>query len=424
MTLYWVLRYQPDVMIGYADDTLMLAKGQDWEDVIRTANHATACVTRAIRKAGLKVAPEKTEAAFYHDGTQGTPPSERSIIVESVNVPIKEGVKYLGLFIDSTWGFREHFSRLIPRLEKTATVLSRIMPNIGGPRAGARRMYAAVVQSIALYGAPIWAQEMCMDRQIKKMIHRAQRTMAIRVSRCYRTVSFRAATLLAGTPPLEYVARAHQESYKRVKILRRRVGPQNVAKREVAIIRRQCKQQAVVNWRRELAEETSTGKRVSEALVPHLEEWLEQRNGGITFHMAQVLTGHDCFGEYLRKIGKEVTAQCHHCPEEDREMDTADHTLMRCSAWEKERGSLKERIGDEISLPIIIGKIIREEEAWKAFATFCGQVMRRKEDAERVRRGEQPPPPPPLPPQSPPPGEDTQTHKRSMRKKRGAILRR
>lgn len=51
---------------------------------------------------GLKVAPKKTEAAFYHDGTQGTLPRACSIMVEGTKVQIKEGVKYLELFIDST----------------------------------------------------------------------------------------------------------------------------------------------------------------------------------------------------------------------------------------------------------------------------------------------------------------------------------
>lgn len=61
--------------IGYADDTLVLAKGSNWQETIRTANHATACITRAIKSIGLTVAPGKTEAAFYHDGTHGAPPN-------------------------------------------------------------------------------------------------------------------------------------------------------------------------------------------------------------------------------------------------------------------------------------------------------------------------------------------------------------
>lgn len=78
-------------------------------------------------------------------------------------------------------------------------------------------------------------------------------------------------------------------------------------------------------------------------------------------------------------------------------MDIADHTLMGCPAWDDERNHLKANVGDDLNLSTIIGKIMQEEVAWKAFATFCGIVMRKKEDAERVRRGEQPPPLPPSP---------------------------
>lgn len=119
--------------------------------------------------------------------------------------------KYLGLFIDSTWGFRQHFSKIIPKLEKAAMALSRIMPNIGGPKGGARRLYTFVVNSMALYGAPVWAQEMRADKCIQRMVHRAQRVMAIRTARCYRTVSYKAATVLVGILPLEFAATAQQE---------------------------------------------------------------------------------------------------------------------------------------------------------------------------------------------------------------------
>lgn len=110
--------------------------------------------------------------------------------------------------------------------------------------------------------------------------------------------------------------------------------------------------------------------------------------------MAQVFTGHGCFGEYLSRIGKEVTPRCHHC---NSDLDTADHTLSQCPAWAEERERLREEIGDELFLSKIVEIILKREEAWQSFATFCGAVMRRKEDAERVRRGEQPPPanPPP-----------------------------
>ena len=33
----------------------------------------------------------------------------------------------------------------------------------------------------------------------------------------------------------------------------------------------------------------------------------------LAFRVTQVLTGHGCFGEYLKRIGAEATAGCHHC---------------------------------------------------------------------------------------------------------------
>src|SRR5436190_740793 len=49
--------------------------------------------------------------------------------------------------------------------------------------------------------------------------------------------------------------------------------------------------------------------------------------------MTQVLSGHGCFREYLRRIGKEAPARCHHCPKGQREEDSARHTLLECVAW-------------------------------------------------------------------------------------------
>lgn len=197
------------------------------------------------------------------------------------------------------------------------------------------------------------------------------------------------------------MAQAHQEGYKRIKALRGQLGPRLVTAKDMARVRLQCKQRAIANWRQELAEDNPAGRRVIEAIGPNLTEWLVRCSGRTTFHMAQVLTGHGCFGEYLRKIGKEATAQCHHCAGREIRMviDTADHTLTRCPAWQDERDQLKEKIGNDVSLPVIIGKMTQEEDGgtWKAFAAFCGRIMRKKEDAERMRRGEQPPSPPDLP---------------------------
>ncbi|EZA57631.1 hypothetical protein X777_00731 [Ooceraea biroi] len=103
--------------------------------------------------------------------------------------------------------------------------------------------------------------------------------------------------------------------------------------------------------------------------------------------MAQVLSGHGCFGEYLSRIGRERGPRCHHC---GADQDTAQHTLEQCPSWAGERRVLVNRIGGDLSLPSVIRAIVGSERSWCAFASFCEEVMSQKEAAERVREAEDP----------------------------------
>ena len=121
-----------------------------------------------------------------------------------------------------------------------------------------------------------------------------------------------------------------------------------------------------------------------------MKDWRDRCHGGSSYRATQVLTGHGCFGSYLRRVGKEATARCHHCPDgrgEQRE-DSARHTLLECAAWTEERGALRGAIGveeEDLSLPAIVAAIVRDEGSWNAMVSFCEAVISRKEAAERER---------------------------------------
>jgi len=206
-------------IICYAD-TLILAAGRAWGEAWSRANEATAGVVRHIRSLGLEVAPQKTEAIFFHNGRREAPP-EVTIEVSGVPVPIGVQIKYLGLILDSLWRFRTHFSEMVPRVSKVAGALSRLLLNLEGPRDGVRRLYAEVVHSVALYAAPVWADEVEASRQICILLHRVQRRMAIRAIRDYRTISHATATALAGQPPLELLASMKRKVFLDMAELRR-----------------------------------------------------------------------------------------------------------------------------------------------------------------------------------------------------------
>jgi len=154
-------------VVCYADDTIVLSGGQSWGKATAKANITLECAVRSIRALGLEVAAQKTEAVFFHDGSHGPPPPT-FIRIGEARVQVRESMRYLGLHLDSTWSFGEHFRRL------------------------------------------------------GDLLRRLQRWVAIRVVRSNRTVSHAAATVLAGMPPLDLAAQMYESMYKKVRELRNR----------------------------------------------------------------------------------------------------------------------------------------------------------------------------------------------------------
>lgn len=147
-------------MICYADDTLVTARRAGFkQEAARLAEVGTALVVERIGMLGLKVSLHKTEALLVHGPRRG-PPRGACIRVLGVAVPVRASMKYLGLLLDGRWGFGPHLTQLSPKLVNTAAALGRLLPNSGGPRSSCRRLYAGILRSMALYGAPIWADSL------------------------------------------------------------------------------------------------------------------------------------------------------------------------------------------------------------------------------------------------------------------------
>ena len=84
-----------------------------------------------------------------------------------------------------------------------AASLGRLVANIGGPSECRRSVYAIMVQSVVLYGAPIWAQAVAADRITTRDAARLQRQLALRVIRGYRIISYEASLLLVRLIPFD-----------------------------------------------------------------------------------------------------------------------------------------------------------------------------------------------------------------------------
>ncbi|XP_050353618.1 uncharacterized protein LOC126775612, partial [Nymphalis io] len=209
------------------------------------------------------------------------------ITVHGTVIKVQAHMKYLGLTLDGRWSFGQHFVQLGPKLINAAAALSRLLPNVPtfGPETPCRRLYAGVVRSMALYGAPIWVD--ALTARNKVLLRRPQRIIAVRVIRGYRTVSWTAATLLAGDPPWELQAEVLAEVRSRGD----RPGLE-----EVLRIRTLAQQALIRRWEEDLRS-PAAGLATVEAIRPHLSRWVTRKGGTLTFRLTQVLTGHGCFGK-------------------------------------------------------------------------------------------------------------------------------
>jgi hypothetical protein len=185
----------------YADDTLVLIWRSAWGRTVRLAEMAVASLV--IKGLGLEVSLQKTEAMWFcRKSRHGTPP--KGLKMRLGGAKVEKLGRYRGT-LDSHCALEAHLERLVPSVEATANALGCLLPWLGGPGVGVRRLSAGVLRAKLFYGAPIWARGLTDKRRSLQLVRRLHRTVAIRVVRGFRTISAAAAaavaTILAGFPP-------------------------------------------------------------------------------------------------------------------------------------------------------------------------------------------------------------------------------
>jgi len=112
--------------------------------------------------------------------------------------------------LDTKVSFVKHVTLVAAGAKRAAVALGRLMPNVGGPSQSKRSLLMSVVHSRLLYGSPVWAESVQGVRKSEEALLQAQRTAALRVARCYRTVSDMAALVLARMPPAFLLAKSRK----------------------------------------------------------------------------------------------------------------------------------------------------------------------------------------------------------------------
>lgn len=160
------------------------------------------------------MAAEKTEIVVF--GKRKSPETELILEIEDKHIRSKQEMKYLGIIVDRELSFIKHLKYTQEKVNKTNGALCRIMPNLRGPDETRRKLYANVVTSIAMYGAPVWAEEINTKKETLKILRYMQKRIALKIISAYRTVSYDAATIIARMPPFHLTAMMRRRMYQRI----------------------------------------------------------------------------------------------------------------------------------------------------------------------------------------------------------------
>lgn len=138
-------------VIGFVDDTLVVASGNSIYEVGHLTNRALLIVVGKISEFGLYIAVHKTEAIRF------TSRKNYDLLkLEVIGLPITTGkyLKYLGIIMDKDLLYKEHIRFATNKGKRVLRALFRIMPNIGGSKQTRCRILVSVIHSVMLYSVP------------------------------------------------------------------------------------------------------------------------------------------------------------------------------------------------------------------------------------------------------------------------------
>lgn len=304
-------------LIGFADDLALVVVAKQVREVEAAANKAIQTIASWLSDASLELAEHKTEAVLI---TSRKKTEFMEVEVGNVTIKSKASIKYLGVMLDNRLSYRPHIEYVSRKASKLQAALSRMLPNLGGPRGARRLLLGKVVASVALYAAPIWATALVGNTSLRRKLAAPYRLSALRVISGFRTVSDDAALVLANMMPVDLLAREMME----IHAWRESMG--GIAPTQE--VRRSERLASLAMWQARWT--FSTKGRWTHRLVPRIQEWIERRRGSTNFHLTQFLTGHGGYREYLFKYRHEDSPQCPACPGcgEDPE-----HVLYHCPRY-------------------------------------------------------------------------------------------
>lgn len=183
---------------AYADDLLILAKGNSRAIIENTAQAAVDIVGQWATRSHLRISSAKTILATLKGNFRNRPPT---VLLQGEALRLKPVFRYLGVTYGAGMRIDPHIKYLKQRTTKVMGQLTRAAHSLWGLRYPLMQLYYnSIFVPMVTYAAAAWAT---LDKTHTQQIQALQRTTLIRAAKAYSTSSTEALQIVTGSLPLD-----------------------------------------------------------------------------------------------------------------------------------------------------------------------------------------------------------------------------
>lgn len=353
-------------LVAYADDVAVVIVAKHLEEINLAFDVTFESVNRWMNSVNLQLAQHKTEAVLI---TSRKRAETITLEVGDHEITSQPFIRYLGIMLDARLNFKQQVEHVSLKASVVRASLSRLMPNVGGPKYSRRMLLSSVVTSVLTYGISIWADALEVQ-ETRRKVASIYRLSALRVTSAFRTVSDDAACVIARMLPIQVLADERRALYQR-----RRSSTSSPDE-----LRTEERRRSIRRWQAQW--DTAVKGRWTYRLIPQLDAWLNRNHGEVNYWLTQMLTGHGCFRSYLHRFNRDDSPECPACP---GVTEDTEHVFFACPRFNSLRNDLERVHKQKIEPGTLLEGMLSSKAAWDATSTFATEVLKDLRSIERKR---------------------------------------